>query len=256
MEKSKNITDKVITIIIVILFLMIWEFSVKFDYIDPFFISRPSLVIKDIIHVLKTGEILPHIGITMYESVLGLIIGSLIGIIMAFILGRFERLANILDPIIMGAYSIPKLALSPLFILWFGLGIESKVFLSAITVLFVVLFNTYEGYKTVDKDLINLVRSMNATELQIMTKVIIPSCIPWIAASIKSGLGLAIIGALIGEYMGSNKGLGWMIQNSGAMLNITRVLTCITYLMVIMSFLNMILKLVESKVLRWRINNN
>lgn len=252
-EKLKN---RSASFIIIAVFLIFWEMTVRLNMSDPFFVSQPTAIFSDFISIITTGKILPHVAITLYEALTGLVIGGTAGIILAFILGRFQRASKILDPIIISLYGIPKLTLAPLFILWFGLGIESKIFLATVEVLFLVFFNTYAGYKSVDTNLVNAVKLMGAKETQIMKKVIFPSCVPWILASLRAGFGVALIGALVGEYMGSSRGLGWMVQYASGMFDITRILTCILVLMIIMGVLNYCLKLLEEKTLKWRPSNN
>lgn len=249
---KERVNNNIISLLIVCAFFLIWEMLIRLNIADPFFVSQPSSIINDFVSIIISGEIFPHIKVTLYEAFSGLLIGSIGAIVFALVLGKFQKIAQILDPIIMSLYGIPKLTLAPLFILWFGLGIESKIFLAAVEVFFLVFFNTYAGYKNVDVDLVNAVKLMGAKEIQIMQKVILPSCVPWILTGIRAGFGVGLIGAIVGEYMGSDKGLGWMIQYSSGMCDITRVLTCILILIIVMGVLNYCLKLVEQKTLKWR----
>ena len=230
----------------------IWELLARFGIIDTFFFGQPSAIAIDLKEAFETGEILPHILITLEEALGGLVIGTVTGILSAFILDRLDVLARILDPIIMAFYGIPKLALGPIFILWFGLGMQSKIFLSALMVFFLVFFNAYAGLKNVEQSLINAVRLMGASKRQVITKVVLPSSVPFLMAGIKAGLGAALLGAVVGEYIGANAGLGWMVEYAGGMYDIARVFTCIIVLMLLMAALNSGLSLVERRLLRWR----
>jgi NitT/TauT family transport system permease protein len=173
-------------------------------------------------------------------------------VLTALFLEKAETAARVVDPIIMALYGIPKLALGPIFILWFGLGIESKIFLAALMVYFLVLFNAYAGFRNVDQSLVNAVRLMGASSRQIMLKVVLPSAIPWMLAGLKAGLGAALLGAVVGEYIGANSGLGWMVEYAGGMYDIARVFTCIIVLMLLMAMLNTVLGVVEGRLLKWR----
>ncbi len=234
------------------IFFAVWEYSAGIGLIDPFYSSKPSDILKDLLKLFVTGEVFPNIAITMEEALAGLAIGTILGIASGFLLGKFERLGKVVDPIIMALYGIPKLALGPIFILWFGLGIESKIFISLISVFFLTFFSAYSGYKNVDPALINAVRLMGATNMQVMSKVIFPSCFPWLLTGLRSSLGVALLGAIVGEYIGANSGLGWMVNYAGGMYDTTRVFSAIIIMTVIMMVLNSGLKYLEDRLLKWR----
>ncbi len=238
--------------LLVVLLAAGWELGVRRKLIDPFFFSRPSLILADLNKILVSGEILPHLKITLKEAFIGLAAGTVSGIVVAFVLGRLELLARVLDPIMVALYGIPKLALGPLFILWFGVGIKSKIFMSAIMVFFLIFFNTYAGYRNVDRSLVNAVRLMGGSGGQILRKVILPSCVPWILAGLRAALGASLLGALVGEYIGAEAGLGWMIQSAGGMYDTTRVMSCIVLLTAIMALGNVGLKITEKRLLKWQ----
>ena len=199
-----------------------------------------------------SGELLPHIKITLGEALAGLALGTVTGILAAYVLSKLDLTAQILDPIIMAFYGIPKLALGPIFILWFGLGMQSKIFLAALMVFFLVFFNAYAGFKNVDQALVNAVRLMGASTRQVTFKVVLPYSVPWLMAGIKAGLGAALLGAVVGEYIGASAGLGWMVEFAGSMYDIPRVFTCIIVLMVLMALLNAGLVFLEHRLLKWR----
>jgi NitT/TauT family transport system permease protein len=239
-------------LLLILAVLAIWEMLARLRIIDPFFMSQPTAVLVDMKEAFVSGEIIPHIVVTLKEALAGLLIGTLAGVLTALFLEKAETAARVLDPIIMALYGIPKLALGPIFILWFGLGIESKIFLAALMVYFLVLFNAYAGFRNVDQSLVNAVRLMGASSRQIMLKVVLPSAIPWMLAGLKAGLGAALLGAVVGEYIGANSGLGWMVEYAGGMYDIARVFTCIIVLMLLMAMLNTVLGVVEGRLLKWR----
>lgn len=202
--------------------------------------------------MFSTGYILPHIGITLYAAFLGLFYGIVFGTLIALIVGNYKILAHIVEPIFVGIHGLPLLALGPLFVVWFGIGIKSKIFMATISVFFLVFFNIYAGFKDVDIQLIQTLKLMRANKVQIMTKVIMPSCIPWLMASLKAGVGAAVLGAIVGEYLGATAGLGYVIQMAGGYYNITRVIACVIILMIIMFILNAVVSWIDRKVLKWR----
>ncbi|MBS3909990.1 MAG: ABC transporter permease [Actinobacteria bacterium] len=248
----QRVSVAVMRILLIGSLLTAWELLAVYKIVDIFFISQPSAIFSDLVKAFISREIQPHLWITLQEAMAGLLIGTVTGVALAFALGKLEVLAYVLDPIIIALYGIPKLALGPIFILWFGLGIESKVFLATIMVFFLVFFNAFAGFRNVDPTLIDAVRLMGASNSQVMRKVVFPSSVPWILAGIKAGLGAALLGAIVGEYIGANAGLGWMIEYAGGMYDITRVFSCIIVLMVIMATLNSGLRVLEKHMLRWR----
>ena len=239
-------------VILLAVFIAAWQVLADRGMINPLFFSSPKQVLADMAEMFSTGYIMPHIGITLYAAFLGLFYGIVLGTAIALIVGNNRVLAHILEPIFVGIHGLPLLALGPLFVVWFGIGIKSKIFMATISVFFLVFFNIYAGFKEVDIQLIQTFKLMRASKIQLMTKVILPSCIPWLIASLKAGVGAAVLGAIVGEYLGATAGLGWVIQSAGGYYNITRVIACVIVLMVIMFILNAIVSWIDRKALKWR----
>lgn len=251
MDKTR-LKSRCYLIILLAAFIVVWQLLADKGLINPLFFSSPKQVFKDMAEMFSTGYILPHIGITLYAAFLGLFYGIVLGTATALVVGNNRVLAHILEPIFVGIHGLPLLALGPLFVVWFGIGIKSKIFMATISVFFLVFFNIYAGFKDVDIQLIQTLKLMRAGKMQLMTKVILPSCIPWLIASLKAGVGAAVLGAIVGEYLGATAGLGWVIQSAGGYYNITRVIACVIILMVIMFILNAAVSWIDRKVLRWR----
>ena len=251
MDKTK-LKSRCYLVILLAVFIAAWQVLADRGMINPLFFSSPKQVLADMAEMFSTGYIMPHIGITLYAAFLGLFYGIVLGTAIALIVGNNRVLAHILEPIFVGIHGLPLLALGPLFVVWFGIGIKSKIFMATISVFFLVFFNIYAGFKDVDIQLIQTLKLMRASKIQLMTKVILPSCIPWLIASLKAGVGAAVLGALVGEYLGATAGLGWVIQSAGGYYNITRVIACVIVLMVIMFILNAIVSWIDRKALKWR----
>ncbi len=251
-RKSQARVALILRCVLILSILGIWELLARFQLIDTFFFGQPTAIALDIKEAFASGDILPHIKITLGEALAGLVLGTVTGILAAYVLGKLDLTARILDPIIMAFYGIPKLALGPIFILWFGLGMQSKIFLAALMVFFLVFFNAYAGFKNVDQALVNAVRLMGGSTRQVTLKVVLPSAVPWLMAGIKAGLGAALLGAVVGEYIGASAGLGWMVEFAGSMYDIPRVFTCIIVLMALMALLNACLGFLELRLLKWR----
>ena len=251
MDKTK-LKSRCYLVILLAVFIAAWQVLADRGMINPLFFSSPKQVLADMAEMFSTGYIMPHIGITLYAAFLGLFYGIVLGTAIALIVGNNRVLAHILEPIFVGIHGLPLLALGPLFVVWFGIGIKSKIFMARISVFFLVFFNIYAGFKDVDIQLIQTLKLMRASKIQLMTKVILPSCIPWLIASLKAGVGAAVLGAIVGEYLGATAGLGWVIQSAGGYYNITRVIACVIVLMVIMFILNAIVSWIDRKALKWR----
>ena len=251
MDKTK-LKSRCYLVILLAVFIAAWQVLADRGMINPLFFSSPKQVLADMAEMFSTGYIMPHIGITLYAAFLGLFYGIVLGTAIALIVGNNRVLAHILEPIFVGIHGLPLLALGPLFVVWFGIGIKSKIFMATISVFFLVFFNIYAGFKDVDIQLIQTFKLMRASKIQLMTKVILPSCIPWLIASLKAGVGAAVLGAIVGEYLGATAGLGWVIQSAGGYYNITRVIACVIVLMVIMFILNAIVSWIDRKALKWR----
>lgn len=243
------------TLLRIVLFLSLlagWELLARFGILNPFYSSQPSHILLDLPRFYSDGKLLHHTGVTLAEAMWGLALGTLFGIIVAFFLGLFDFLGKVIEPLITALYGIPKLALAPIFVLWFGLGLESKVIMSGLLVFFLVFFSTYGGIKAVDRNILISVRLMGATQGQIIRKVILPSAVPWILAGVRGGLGASLIGAIVGEYMGASAGLGWVISTATSFFQVDRVMSCIFLLFVVGIVFNAVLKHIEKILLKWR----
>jgi NitT/TauT family transport system permease protein len=243
-------------IFLLAIFFAVWEILSARKMIDPFFFSQPSKIILDLWEMTTNGSIFFHAGVTLQEACIGFFLGAILGILVAYLLGLSPFLAKIFDPILMVLYGIPRIALAPLFILWFGLGLASKIVFAFSLVFFVVFFNTFAGLRDVNKEMVDSIRVMGASKRQMLLKVIFPSVIPWILAGLKSGIGMSLLGAIVGEYVGGNAGLGWLINYSANLFVTVRVFSCLLVLAILVTLMNEGLNRLERRLLRWRPQNN
>lgn len=241
---------------LIVVFLLLWQMGASTGVLDPYFFGMPSRIAGDLWSMTVDGSIFYHTWVTLQETLMGFLLGALAGIILAFLLAASPFWAKVLDPVIMVLYGIPRIALAPLFILWFGLGMASKVVFAFALVLFLVFYNTLAGLKAVDREMIDAVKIMGATKYQILSKVILPSVSPWIVASLKSGMGMALLGAIVGEYIGGNAGLGWLINHAAGLFQTNRVFSALVALGVLVTVMNEVLKMVEKRLLKWRPQND
>ncbi len=236
---------------ILVVGLSAWQFA-SGRLIKPFWISSPSEIWAQLATWIATGELWVNVEVTLTETVLGFVFGAVAGIVVGLALGLNRRLAAILDPFIVAFYSLPKIALAPLFILWFGVGLTSKVVLATFVVFFLVFYNTYAGVLAVEQELVDVLRLMGGSRWQIVRKVILPSALIWIFTGMKSSVPYALIGAVVGEMMASNKGLGYLIQAAAGQYDTGGVFAALFVLMIIATGLHELLKQSERLMLRWR----
>jgi NitT/TauT family transport system permease protein len=236
---------------ILVLFVLAWQITSD-HFIRPIWISSPRLVWTSLIATAKNGTLLANTWTTAQEALLGLVIGTAGGIIAGIVLAKATTIAKVLDPYILGAYSLPRVALAPFFVLWFGIGLASKVALIVSIVFFMVLFNVKQGMQSIDPDLVDAMRSMYAKPSAMLWYVTIPSLLPWIFASIRICIGMALIGAVVGELVGASKGLGWSMSNALNNFDTTTAFTSLLTMLVLAMVLYYAMAFAESRMFRWR----
>jgi len=234
-----------------VVFLAFWQWA-SGRLIDPFFVSSPSAVFGKLWTWTINGELYRHLSITLYATAIGFLIGSAIGFGLGLLFGKFAFLAEVLDPYITALYSIPKLALAPLFIIWFGIGIESKIAVSASIVFFVVFLNTFSGVREVNPIYIHATQIMGASQWAVMRTVIIPSATAWVITGLKVSVPYALVGTVIGEFMSANRGIGFIIAQATGLFDTNSVFAGIIILAIVGAIINGLLKVTEARLLRWR----
>ena len=206
-----------VRVALVIAWLGSWELAAR-TVIDPFNYSMPSEIWARLVdwftNGTSQGSIWANIAVTLEEAVLGFLLGTFAGVVLGVVLGRARFLADALAPFIKGANAIPRIVLASLFVIWFGLGLSSKVATAFVLVFFAVFFNSFQGAREVDRVLVDNSRILGASRWQLMRSVILPSATSWILASMHVAFGFALIGAIVGEFTGADKGLGLLINHS------------------------------------------
>jgi NitT/TauT family transport system permease protein len=232
--------------------LALWQLAADGGFVDPFFMSRPSDVIDQIGEWIASGYIWPHLAITMQEALLAFIIGVFLGVAAGFLLARVGFLARLLEPYIHMLNALPRVVLAPVLLLWFGLGIWSKVALGVTIVFFIVFFNTYRGVREVDPVLIHNARMLGASERQLLRHVFIPSALTWIFSSLHTSVGFAIVGAVVGEYLGSSQGIGYIISQAEGVFDTTAFFAGMLVLMLVVLVVDYVVNRIERRLLRWK----
>src|SRR5262245_42926590 len=201
---------------------------------------------------MASGSLWRHLAVTLEESALGLLIGGALGVVAGFTLGRSRLAARVLEPYIMMLNAVPRVVLAPLFLLWFGLGIWSKVALAVTLVFFVMFFSTYQGVRDANRVIIDNVRLLGATEGQLVRHVLMPSALAWIFASLQVSLGFAMVGAVVGEYLGATRGLGYVIAQAEGTFDTTGVFAGMFVLSIVVVTASAGVARLERWLLRWK----
>jgi NitT/TauT family transport system permease protein len=235
---------------ILVLILGTWQFAVS-DATLPYF-SRPTIVAAKLFELLGQPVIYRHISVTLSEIAIGYALGAGFGLALGFILGRSQFLSSALQPYIIALYSIPKIALAPVFIVWLGLGMASKVAVVFLASFFLVFFNTYSGLLSINEELVRLARLMGASWPQVVTRVIVPAAAPQIFLGLRTAVPYAVIGAVIGEYIGAHEGLGYFILYASQTYDAPALFSGIIILVAIVFVANFCLGWLEGRVIRWR----
>jgi NitT/TauT family transport system permease protein len=233
-------------------FLTLWEVSTRQGWVDPFFVSQPTVLATQIAEWIRSGFIFRHLFVTMEETIIGFVLGTLLGVAVGFTFAHWEKLAYIFDPLMVALNAMPRVVLAPLFILWFGLGLLSKVVMVISLVFFVVFFSTYTGLREVDRDLVNNARILGASRRHMISHVLLPSALTWIFSSLRTSVGFALIGAVVGEYLGSHEGMGYVISYAESMFNATGVLAGLLVLMAAVIAIDIALKRLDARFSYWK----
>ena len=239
------------TLVVVAILFGIWEYAAD-RWIPALFISRPSLIGQTILKWLLDGTYVTHTWVTLEATVLGFAFGALGGMIAGYITGTWQRVGDVLQPIFTALYTLPRLALAPLFLLWFGLGLEFRVAFSAAIVFFLVYYNTFFGVREVNAELIAAVRIMGANRWQLARRVIIPSALTWVAAGLKISIPYALVGVVVAEMLAAKTGLGYLLSKSADQFAAHGTFAAIAGILVIAFAIDALVNLITHRALRWK----
>jgi NitT/TauT family transport system permease protein len=229
-----------------------WQTLSAAKILDPFFFSRPSDIALRIWEWLASGFIWEHLAVTLIEALLAFALGTLFGVAFGLAFARVELLAAVFDPYIRIFNALPRVILAPIFLLWFGLGIASKVALGVTLVFFVVFFNTYQGVREVDLVILNNARMLQATDRQLLRHVYLPSAMAWIFSSLHTSIGFALVGAVVGEYMGAARGVGYVVAQAEGVFDTTGVFAGLILTSAVVLCIDLGIERLERYLLRWR----
>lgn len=242
-------------VLVLVAVLGFWQLSVTL-WLDPFFYSKPSLVWDKLVtwftEGTAQGSIWSNIWVTLQEAVYGFVLGAIVGVLLGIVLGRSRLLAEVLQPFVQALNAVPRIVLAALFIIWFGLGMSSKVATAFVLVFFPVFFNAFQGSREVSRDLVNNSRILGAGRMQVMWSIVVPSATSWILASLHTAFGFALIGAIVGEYTGASKGLGLLINTAQNSFDSAGIYAGMVITTVLALLAELLLGFAERRLLRWR----
>jgi NitT/TauT family transport system permease protein len=230
--------------------LLFWQFGLGL-LVNPRYVSDPATVATRLGELLAGGELATHVAVTLAEAGAGFLIGAGAGLVSAFALASRKRAYEVFEPFLIGFYSIPKIALAPLFILWFGLGTTPKIIMAALLVYFVIFVNTATGVREVRPSLLRVCRVLGASKRDLLVKVTLPTAAPAILASIRITVTRAIEGALLSEFVASTQGLGYLVARASRTFDIATVFAGIVVIAAVVLIINGLLRLAESRLLPW-----
>jgi NitT/TauT family transport system permease protein len=237
-------------LLLIVVIIVLWQVISDVGHLS-LYMSSPTAVLSKLISWYNSGVLGTAVGVTLEEAVIGYFIGSIAGAVVGFVLGRIEFVGKLLDPIVLALYAVPKIALAPLFVLWLGIGIVTKISVAALLVFFLVFYNTYAGTKQIDERLCDQARLMGAGRWDVMSKLVMPQAAAWCFVGLRIALPYSLTGAVVGEFISSTEGIGYEINNATATFDTAGVFAGLVLLTVIALILNMVLDVVEKRMSRW-----
>lgn len=232
-------------------FLLLWEVAIRYGWIKVYLYGQPTGVWRELVKGLTTGTLIRDTWVTTQETVLGFLIGGILGSIAGLALWLSPTAAAVLRPLMVALNGLPKISLAPLIIVWFGIGMESKIAVAAIITFIVAMITSFDGSQEIDNDYVRMLKAIGASRFDIFRMVIVPGSLPWIASAFRLNIGFAMIGAVVGEYISAEQGLGYYVYYAGTLYNLNGVWGGIIVLMIVALVLDAIVGWIERRM-TWR----
>jgi NitT/TauT family transport system permease protein len=251
---ARKVFSKVNLLRVIIFVALMGSWQLVSIWVGQVWVSTPGDVLQRYRELLGDGTLVANSLVTVREAGIGLVLGTAIGLVLGILISRAPKsLSRAFDPYILGAYSLPRVALAPFFILWFGIGLTSKVALVVSVVGFVVLFNVRQGIEAIDPVMMDALHSMRAGRWPMTRYVIVPSVVPWLMAAIKISVGMALVSAVVGELIGSTEGLGWYLTQATNQFDITGGITALLTMAILAMLMYAVVGLIERRICRWQV---
>lgn len=239
--------------LILIVFFVIWEIAAQQNIIDPFLFSQPSRMISAMTDMATSGILFKHIGVTLYETVLGFLLGTIFGTLIAILLWWNDFISDVTEPYLVVLNSLPKTALAPIIIVWLGNNMTSIIATALMTSIVVTIMTVLNGFLHIDSDKIKLIQTFGGTKKQVLTKVILPASVPTIISALKINVGLSFVGVIVGEFLVAQYGLGYLIVYGSQIFKLDWVMLSVILLAIMAAIMYQLIVLLEKKFLKWRL---
>lgn len=249
-KKKEKILVIFFQISIIVFLIGIWEFLATNGYINEFIFSKPSNILKTIINLYKNFNLINHIFTTLYEVIIAFVLGIFLGFLIALLLYSFKLLSKIIEPFLTMLNSLPKVALGPIIIIWVGANLKSIIVMALLINLIISIITIYNGFIQTDKNKIKLLESFNANKLDIIKKLVIPNSLVTIISSLKLNISMSLIGVIMGEFLVSKSGIGYLIIYGTQIFNLNIVMSGVIILIIISYILYKIISIIENKLLK------
>lgn len=250
--KRENTKVKLSQMGLLVGFLLLWELAATLQWIDPFFSSKPSAIFYLLLQFIKDGSLFLHTSISVFEVIMGFIIGTVLGTFIAILLWWSDFIAEVLDPYLVVLNALPKIALGPIIIIWAGAGMRGIIVTALLISIVVTIMATYNGFKEVDAEKIKMLQTFGANKFQILQKVVFPASIPTMINTMKINIGMSWVGVIVGEFLVSKAGLGYLIVYGGQVFRLDIVMTGVIILSVATAFMYLLISWMETKFLKWK----
>ena len=248
--KVRNFWIRISQILIIVFFIILWQVLADFKVINTFISSSPKMVLNTIISLYNEGNLFKHIWITVYETIISFSLGTILGTIIATVLWWNDFFARVLDPYLTILNSLPKVALGPIIIIWVGAGINSIILMALLISTIITIINVYQGFIETDPLKIKLMQSFKATKTQIYTKLIIPSSFSNIISALKINVSMSLIGVIMGEFLVSKEGIGYLIMYGSQVFNLNLVITGIIILCIVSAVMYYLVAYLEKRLIK------
>ena len=239
-------------IIILVALFSLWEIAAIMKWIDPFIMSQPTRIARTIVNLAKDGSLFLHTGVTIYETIIGFLSGTILGTFIAIVLWWSDFTAKVLDPYLVVLNALPKTALGPIILIWVGGTTSSIIVMALLLSIIVTILNVYQSFRSCDEDKIKLLKTFGATKIQILRKVVLPSSIPEMISTLKINVGLSLVGVIVGEFLVSKAGLGYLIIYGGQVFKMDLVMTSVIILAAAAALMYLTVAWVEKKFIKMR----
>ena len=249
-QRNKNILVNLVRSLFLLLLIGVWELSAALEWVNPFITSSPSRILKTIASLYENGTLFYHISITLSETLIGFFLAVALGYTLALLLWWSEIFRKVSEPYFVVLNALPKIALGPLIIIWFGTGSSAIVFMTVLIGLIVAILNMLGGFMATEESKLLLLRSMGASKLQILTKLVIPSSLPTFISMLKINVGMAWIGSIMGEYIVSKAGIGYLIVYGGQVFKLDLVMSAVLILCILAAAMYALVALLEKLLVK------